>query len=478
MDPTTTALGLFGLGLACGALGASAVWAIAGSRQRRVLPELEAVKARLEERSARVERLEADLDEREQRLAESRAAVQGLREAEVGLKAEIEGERKAAAEKLALLGEAETKLREAFQSLSAEALRQNNQSFLELAKTSLGEHQKAAASDLESRKIAIEELVKPVRESLGKVDEKLQQVEKERAVHHTSITEQVKALAAAQQELRGETASLARALRAPNVRGRWGEIQLRRVVELAGMLEHCDFHEQRTIETESGRLRPDLIVQLPGAKNIVVDAKAPLTAYLEALDAKDEGEARNHLRAHAKQVREHVAKLSSRDYWSQFQSSPEFVVMFLPGETFFSAALEHDAALIEFGIEKCVIPASPTTLIALLRAVASGWRQERLAENAQKISELGNELYRRVCTMAGHFAELRRGLDKALEAYNRTAASLDTRVLTAARKFRDLDAGTKEEVPFVDAIDRAPRALQAADFLELEAPVVPVAESS
>jgi DNA recombination protein RmuC len=269
-------------------------------------------------------------------------------------------ERRAAGEKLALLEQAELKLREAFASLAAEALRQNNQSFLALAQTKLGEFQQSAASDLEKRQKAVDDLVRPIQEALVRVDGKLQEVEKDRIASYAGLTEQVKAMAQSQQALQSETGNLVKALRTPQVRGRWGEVQLKRVVEMAGMLDYCDFQEQASVETADGRLRPDLIVRLPGGKTVVVDAKAPLAAYLDAVDGNlDDGARELLLKDHARQVRDHMVSLSGKAYWNQFQPAPDFVVMFLPGETFFSAACQHDPSLIEFGVSQQVIPASP-----------------------------------------------------------------------------------------------------------------------
>jgi DNA recombination protein RmuC len=345
---------------------------------------------------------------------------------------------------------------EQFKSLSLDAMKSAGNSFIQLAESRFDKLQQGAKGDLEQKHKAIDELVKPVKEALQLVDKKIVEMDKGQAAAYQGLAEQMKGMHIACGELGKETSKLSKALRAPHVRGRWGEIQLKRVVELAGMIPYCDFVEQGTVGDDSRKLRPDLIIRLPNQKCVIVDAKTPIHAFLEALDAGEEEVKLARLKDHARHVKTHIAQLSAKAYWEQFAETPEFVVLFIPGESFFSAALEQDPTLIELGVEQKVILATPTTLIALLRAVASGWRQEAVAENAREVAELGRELSTRLIKMQEHFEAMRRGLSQAVESYNKGMTSFESRVMVTARRFRELES-TTEEIEPLKMVDKLPK---------------------
>ncbi|HAG10989.1 MAG TPA: DNA recombination protein RmuC [Desulfotomaculum sp.] len=417
------------------------------------------------EKNRRINELELALKNKDSELSEARENITGLKERIAQITTLLEKEHNDNKEKLLMLEEAKESLSSAFKALSADALRVNNQTFLELAATALGKYQERAKNDLESRQKAVNEIVKPVQDSLEKVDLKINELEKSRLEAYTSLTKQVEVLSRTQERLKLETINLVNALRTPNVRGRWGEIQLKRVVEIAGMVEYCDFIEQESVNTEQGRLRPDLVVKLPNNKNIVIDSKAPILSYIESLEIQDEKIKDEKIKEHARNIRTHLAKLGSKSYWSQFDPTPEFVVLFLPREAFFSAALEQEPGLIEFGVEQHVVMATPTTLIALLHAVAYGWKQERLTENAKAISILGNQLYERLRGLAGYFSDLKKGLDNSVEAYNRAVGALESRVLVSARKFKEYGTAAGNEIKDSEIIEKETRAIQNLELL-------------
>ena len=365
--------------------------------------------------------------------------------------------------------EARESLKGEFATISAVALRENGEQFLQLAKGRLELVQQAAKGDMDRRTQSIEQLLGPLRDQLNRYEEGLRNLESDRQHAYAGLVQQVKQLNESQDKLQSETRNLVTALRAPATRGRWGELQLRRVMEMAGMLEHCDFNEQVTLKTDDGRLRPDVVVRLAGGRNVIVDAKVPLQAFLDAIEATDEPTRKAHLVGHARQLRAHVDSLSKKAYSQELDFSPEYVIAFIPGDPLLTAAMEQDPSILEYAVENRVILATPTSLIALLRTIAFGWQQESLATNALEVQKAGRELYKRLSTFSEHLAKAGRSLGGAVDSYNKAVGSLERNVLPQARRFNDLGVGSVgNEVLEPEQLDCVPRLLQAPELVSGE----------
>ena len=454
LDSTTFLTGA-GLGFALGGLLVG-WWATARAQAK--------LQATVLDHTERTQRAEVQAVELQKRLdlqqTDSAALRQELTEAlQARAKAETRWEEtlRHTEEQKALLTQARKELQDSFHALSGEALKHNNEAFLDLARSSFATLQAEAKGDLAQRHQAIDDLVKPLEESLRRYEEQLRQAEQIRQREYGSLDLHLKFMAESHQRLQQETTNLVKALRAPSVRGRWGEMTLRRVAELAGMAPHCDFVEQDSVGSMDGLLRPDMVVHLPGGRQIVVDAKTVLAAYLDASEAQDDQQRQAHLLRHANQVRTRMDVLSLKAYWTQFAQTPEFVVLFLPGEQFLGAALEQDPTLIEDGFAQGVVLATPTTLIALLRAVAYGWRQEQLTEHAEQAGRLGKELYERMAVLADHLNDVGQALGKSVNAYNKAVGSMESRILPAARKFKDLGVSSDKEIALLQSSELMPR---------------------
>ncbi|MDH5203496.1 MAG: DNA recombination protein RmuC, partial [Nitrospirota bacterium] len=400
------------------------------------------------------------IQQRDSDLNQMRSELDAERQSKVEAFTRLEESQKNLEEQKSLLDAMKTEMTDTFNALSSAALKSSSEDFLRLASEHLGKVVTDTKGKLGEHQAAMDGMIKPLHEMLKRYDEQIRAIEESRHKAYGSLEEQLKTLASTHQQLQKETTNLVTALRNPQVRGRWGEITLKRAVELVGMSAHCDFSEQVSVGTETGRLRPDMIIHLPMEREIVVDAKVSLDAYLDAIAALTEEERKLAMKRHAQQIRAHLNSLSSKSYWDQFEKAPDYVVLFIPGESFFSAALEFDEKLMEEGFVKKVILASPATFIAILGSVAHVWRQEQVTKNAQEISMLGKELYERMSTLLKHFDDIGSAIEKAIGAYNKAVGSMELRVLPTVRKFKELGVTGAEEIPILEQIDQTPRALR------------------
>lgn len=455
-------LELIGAALVGVGVGAGVAWVVARAHGRALaLAESQAREARLAAAEAITEELKKQLNQRDLEASDLRTALAAEQTQRAQAEARWAAARQNVEEQRGLLDEAAARLGDTFKALSLDALRESNTAFLQLA-------QKALAAELDPRQQAMDGIVRPLTETLRRYEEQVRQFESKGQQAYGSVEKQLEMLASRSAELQRETNNLVTALRASNVRGRWGEVTLHRVVELAGMTEHCDYVEQVTVAGEAGRLRPDMVVRLPNGREVIVDAKVPLAAYLDSLSATTEEERQTAMVRHGQQVRHHMNALSVKAYWEEFAKAPAFVVMFIPGESFVAAAAHADPALIEDGMAKGVVVATPTTLIALLHAIAFGWRQEQVAENAERLRKLGGELHDRIQKFAEHLERVGAALGRATGAFNDAVGSLEHRVLPSARRFRELGAAAGAEIAPLKSIDLQPRSLAAPELPGVE----------
>ncbi|MEW6088744.1 MAG: DNA recombination protein RmuC [bacterium] len=436
--------------------GAAIGWILASSKHKKDEALLIDLKSNISAGENTVNELRKQIEQKDNLINDTRKNLESEQKARAIAETRLSEADKNIEEQKKLLEQAQEKLTTTFQALSGEALKSNNQAFLELAKESLSVILGKAKGDFDSKESAIKNLVQPLSDALQKYERQINELEKTRVSAYANLDSQIKSLISSGQQLQKETGNLVTALRRPEVRGRWGEITLKRVVELAGMSEHCDYIEQVSVSTEEGRLRPDMIIHLPNDREIVVDSKVSLDAYIDAIAQDTEEKKKNLLMKHTQQVKNHIKILSGKKYWEQFPKAPEFAVMFMPGESFLSAALENDPAIIEDGIAAKVIIATPTTLVALLRAVAYGWRQEQIAKNAQEIADLGKELHKRFETFMEHLNKTGNSLSQAVGNYNKMVSSLETRVMVSIRKFKELGASENKDLPEIASIECTP----------------------
>ncbi|NWF97838.1 MAG: DNA recombination protein RmuC [Nitrospirae bacterium] len=452
-------------------IGTVIAWLIVYARQQKIhslkISELQAqhsqkvseIEKELSASIARLEELRQHLNQKDADITKLREELNYEKQNKIEALTKLDIAQKSFEEQKAMIDMLKTEMIDTFNALSSAALKSSSEDFLRLASEHLGKIVAETKGKLGEHQAALDNVIKPLHQALQRYEENLRSIEENRHKAYGSLTEQIRSLASTNESLQRETSNLVSALRKPQIRGRWGEMQLRRVAELSGMTKHCDFTEQVTVDTEKGKIRPDMIVHLPMEREIVVDAKVPLDAYLEAISASNDEERKTKMEKHAQQVRSHMNKLASKEYWSQFSHSPEFVILFIPGESFLSSAIDIDSTLIEDGIQKGIIIATPTTFIALLRAIAYGWRQEQLTKNAQEISELGKQLYERINVIVQHFENIGTNLEKSVSAYNKAVGSFETRILPTVRRFKELGISTGSDISVLEQIDRNPKKL-------------------
>jgi len=456
-------------------IGGISAWFISSSREQKRYAEQKATIqsshsnqiTELEKRASRaeatVEELRQQVQQRDVEITQIRNELDIEKQSKIEALTKLDASQESFEEQKALIEAMKAEMTDTFNALSSAALKSSSEDFLRLASEHLGKVVADTKGKLGEHQAAMDGMLKPLHETLKRYEEQIRLIEESRHKAYGSLEEQLRSLASTHENLQRETSNLVSALRRPQVRGRWGEMQLRRVAELSGMSTHCDFTEQQSLDTEKGRIRPDMIVHLPMEREIVVDSKVSLEAYLDAISSSTEDERKSKMEKHAQQVRAHMNKLASKEYWSQFAQSPEFVILFIPGESFLSSALDVDNTLIEDGIQRRVIIATPTTFIALLRAIAYGWRQEQITKNAQEISELGRQLYERMNILVQHFDSIGSNLEKAIGAYNKAVGSMESRILPSVRRFKELGVTGADEIPIIEQIDQKPRNLSMSE---------------
>lgn len=438
-------------------IGGVVAWLIASSKAKSAVAVVGELRQQIQQKDTQINQIRSELD------AEKQSRVEAV--------TKLDASQKSLEEQRTLIEAMKKEMTDTFNALSSAALKSSSEDFLRLASEHLGKIVTDTKGKLGEHQAKMDGLINPLHEALKRYEEQIKAMEEGRHKAYGSLEEQLRAISLTHENLQKETSNLVSALRKPQVRGRWGEMQLKRVAELSGMSMHCDFTEQQSVDTEKGRIRPDMVVHLPMGRDIIVDSKVSLEAYLDAISAATDDERKLKMGKHAQQVRSHMNKLASKEYWSQFNQSPEFVIMFIPGESFLSSALEFDNTLIEDGMQKNIIIATPTTFIALLRAIAYGWRQEQVAKNAQMISEMGKQLYDRMNILVQYLSSIGSNLEKAVTSYNSAVGSIESRVMPSVRRFKELGATGGEEIPSLEKIDVAPRGLNVIELNPDEATV-------